>query len=775
MVDIDEALRESEERYRTLFEQAPVGVFLFDRSMRITECNLRFVDLVRSSYDRLIGLDIRRIRDQGVVPVIERALEGESTIFEGAYRTHHSNIELHVSMRLAPLRDADGNVVGGMGLVEDVTERMRKAAKLRTSEQRLSLHVRDSPLGVVVYDRKGLVVEWNDAATRIFGWTAEEMLGKHPLDTFVPPAQRAEIEAVARKLFTRSGGRRNTNPNVTKDGRIILCDWWNTPLVDDAGDVIGVAALVADVTERKESEAALRRSEARFRQVIEQVPELIAVTRERLVVYSNPALVRFLGYREAAELRDRPLASIAFVDDVARLLQFADEGHEHGSSLPSIESRLVRHDGTLVTCEVSAVRAEFDGQPSLILVARDVTERKEMQLRLLQADRMASVGTLAAGVAHEINNPLAYLMANLDVVTVRTLPKLLERLRDKDSSASPEEVLSQAIEMLEIAREGAARVRDIVRDLRTFSRADDEQRGPVDVRRVLDASVNMAWNEIRHRARLVKDYDEVPTVSVNESRLAQVFVNLLVNAAQSLPVGKAGEHEIRVFVGVDGRGRVRVEVSDTGPGIPEDIVARIFDPFFTTKPVGEGTGLGLWICQGIITSFGGEITVESRLGSGSTFSVALPADESPLTEYGPSSSPPSMTEASRGRVLVVDDDPAVGQALSRALENEHQIEHVVSARDALSRLRRGDGYDVVLCDLMMPDVTGMDLWETLRREAHPSVERFVFMTGGAFTPRAREFVDDVSRSGKVVLDKPFDLVAVGELVRRRVRANRRAS
>src|SRR4029079_12566875 len=189
-----------------------------------------------------------------------------------------------------------------------------------------------------------------------------------------------------------------------------------------------------------------------------------------------------------------------------------------------------------------------------------------------------------------------------------------------DMGPAPDE----AGEGLAEARQGAERVRNIVRDLRVFARGDEEQSGPVALRRVLDSSINIAWNEIRHRARLVKDYGDTPMVEANESRLGQVFLNLLLNAAHAISEGETERNEIRVSTRTDGRGHAIIEIRDTGGGIPPDIRDRIFDPFFTTKAAGEGTGLGLWICSGILSALGGEISVDSDVGRGSTFRVMLP-------------------------------------------------------------------------------------------------------------------------------------------------------
>jgi two-component system cell cycle sensor histidine kinase/response regulator CckA len=320
--------------------------------------------------------------------------------------------------------------------------------------------------------------------------------------------------------------------------------------------------------------------------------------------------------------------------------------------------------------------------------------------------------------------------------------------------------------MIEVSREGAERVRHTVRDLKTFSRSDDDRRSLVDVRRVLDASINIAWNEIRHRAQLVRDYGDVPPVQANESRLGQVFLNLVVNAAQSLPVGKVVTNEIRIRTRADDRGRVVVDVTDTGPGIAKENLDRLFDPFFTTKPVGVGTGLGLWICQGIVNTLGGEITVASELGRGTTFSIALPA--APVAAE-PKSAPASDSSpaARRGRLLIIDDETPLAQILATALYAEHDPVVTSSGREALALLARDDRFDTILCDLMMPDMTGMDVYEHLHAERPALAKKLVFVTGGAFSPRAREFLDTVENE---TVEKPFDMARLRQLLRARIKS-----
>lgn len=384
-------------------------------------------------------------------------------------------------------------------------------------------------------------------------------------------------------------------------------------------------------------------------------------------------------------------------------------------------------------------------------------ERQKLQEQLVISDRMASVGTLAAGVAHEINNPLMVAIGNLELVTDD-----LEALADKVSASEVDRSILDALpgrvndarDCLQHAREACERIRSIVRDLKIFSRSGDEERhGPVDVRRVLESSLRMAWNEIRHRASVVKDYGVVPAVQANESRLGQVFLNLIVNAAQSIPEGRADRNEVRVRTAMADGEHVLVEITDTGTGIAPADLKRVFDAFFTTKPVGVGTGLGLAICHRIVSSLCGEIGVQSELGKGTTFRVLLPVATTSTEPVAPPIPALVAVPARRGRVLVVDDDPEVASLVRRMLAFDHEVVAVERAQDALDRISAGELFDAIVCDLMMPYMTGMDLHVELSRITPQAASRMVFATGGAFTSAAREFLDRVPNPR---LEKPFD-------------------
>ena len=406
------------------------------------------------------------------------------------------------------------------------------------------------------------------------------------------------------------------------------------------------------------------------------------------------------------------------------------------------------------------------GHPKAILaIDADITGKKALETQLMVSDRMASVGTLAAGVAHEINNPLAAVMGNLDYIA-ESLSRMTTGDMGSMSPAMRDAWIRDEIKTpLEDAVEAAQRVRFIVRDLKIFSHSpNDAARGPLNVETIMESSLRMAWNEIRHRANLVKRYGRVPEVEGNEARLGQVFLNLVVNAAQSLPPGQAEQNEIRVTTKVEGE-QVIIEVCDTGAGIPPEIIGRIFDAFFTTKAVGVGTGLGLAICQRIVTDMDGTLTVESELGKGTTFRVSVPIAHGKEREIIAPAAQLAVT-ARRGRILVVDDEELVLRSVRRILSQDHDVLAMVSAEKALAICAGGEKFDLILCDLMMPDMTGMDFHRELSLIAPEQADRMIFITGGAFTEKARAFL---SETPKEHLEKPFYSANLRAIVQRYLR------
>jgi signal transduction histidine kinase len=388
-------------------------------------------------------------------------------------------------------------------------------------------------------------------------------------------------------------------------------------------------------------------------------------------------------------------------------------------------------------------------------------EKRTIQEQLLISERMASMGTLAAGVAHEINNPLSVVTGNLHLLRA-DLDELTRRVAPGQGNPVLAEVrprLAALQEAVRDAEEASERVRSIVQDLRVFSRPEDDRREALDIHRVLESSLRMARNELRQRARVILKFGSVPLVDGNDGRLGQVFLNLIVNAAHAIPEGRVGQNAITIATRAEGA-MVVVEVSDTGSGIPPEIMPRIFDAFFTTKPIGVGTGLGLAICHRLVTAMNGRIEVESQAGAGTTFRVFLPRARSGRTQE---TAVPRPAPAPAGRtcsILIVEDEPALGRVLERLLA-PHEVTAVTRASDALARIRAGETFQLILCDVMMPEMTGMDFHAELAKTHRAVADKIVFMSGGAFTVSARSFLESIPNRR---LDKPIDTARLRRLV-----------
>jgi PAS domain S-box-containing protein len=629
---------------------------------------------------------------------------------------------------------------------------------------------------------------WSQRAVELFGWTEDEVRGKHPRElSFIHEEDEARVAEVMGRLL--SGELPWTDlqfRNYRKDGSLAHCAWHCTAIRDATGKLQCILAQALDVTARVQALSQLEESERRFKATFEQAAVGIAhVSVAGVPLRVNKKMAEIFGYT-TEEMMHNGFQKTTYPDDVGPDLDLAMQVLEGTLPMYSLEKRYLHKSGEVIWCNltVSLVRKP-DGLPDyFISVIEDITRRhraeqerddllvREQQARkeaeelvrrrsleleaarnaLVQAERLATAGQLAAGVGHEINNPLSYVLAN-QAYAVEELARMQAPIPDVDV----EEIRRALVQ----AQLGAERIRDIVRDLRTFARGDPDAMGPVDVQATLEFSISMAMPQLRQRAQLVRKYEPASFAMGNESRLGQVFLNLLVNAAQAIPEGNVHEHAVTVAVRDGEPGWVIIEVSDTGSGIAAEHLSRIFEPFFTTKPLGVGTGLGLSVCHGIVVGLGGQIDVESKVGKGTTFrirlrSATMPAEDAPMAQA------PEQRPLTPRRVLVIDDDPEVRVALARIIGAPHQVELADTAREAqrwlLDPTRE---YDLVLCDLMMPDLTGMDLHDSVKAQRPEMLARMVFMSAGAFTPRAVAFLERVAVRR---IDKPFDPAQVRSLL-----------
>jgi PAS domain S-box-containing protein len=614
-----------------LIEQAYEAVLVWDWNGRITFGNRGAERLYGFDRAAVVTRDCHRLlgtRCVGSVLGFTGALSRDG-FWEGELeQTTQSGQQITVESRMVLVRELDHTYV--LETNRDITQRKLLAAEAQESRERLEALVHAAMDAIITVNVEQRIVLWNPAAEQMFHCPAEVALGQ-PLSRFIPVDARAlHRNAVsasrAAEMSGPGAGSFDTLRGLRGGGEAFPIEA-SSFQVEVSGQQL-YTVISRDITARVQADTALRRSEERLReaQKIAQLGTWEWDLRTGVVTRSAELCQIFGQTHEAFGRAETLTYDHIHPEDREKMraeLQEAvatQEGYD-------LSYRVLRPDGLRYVHSLGLVFRDETGKPVRTLgTVQDVTERKQVEVRLMLASRMASIGTLAAGMAHEINNPLAYVLLNLELVA----EQILEISRDAPSGR-----MRELGTLVAEAREGGERVRKIVGDLKTFSRVDDACSALLDVRRVLEVAATMANNEIRHRARLVKELGEVPLVEGDEARLGQVFINLLVNAAQAIPEGGADANEIRVATRTDGAGRAVVEVRDTGPGMSHEVQARIFDPFFTTKPIGVGTGLGLSICHGIVTALGGEITVQSELGKGAMFQVVLPAARAVKLEATP--------------------------------------------------------------------------------------------------------------------------------------------
>ncbi|MCE9577312.1 MAG: PAS domain S-box protein [Deltaproteobacteria bacterium] len=468
----------------------------------------------------------------------------------------------------------------------------------------------DMPVGVLIVRFSPTApprrVYVNRAAARLYEGEVEALLAQ-PVPLRIATHDRERFVAMQQRWLDGEPFDEVVEVDIeTMTGAIVPI------LVRSAGGQIGAdrirISFLQDLRPRRHSEAALRASEALFRRLAEAAPDAMIIIADGLFRYANAAALRTLGHERAETLLGTAVASLLTPED-ARVMAVRIRRQLAGEGLPPRDYGVRRSDGTWLTLEISATPIQFAGQPAILAVGRDVEERKRHQAELIRADRMAAVGTLAAGVAHEINNPLTYVVLQLDRLraAIRALVPAPERRAAVD-------------EMVGDALDGSRRVAHIVRDLLWFARDDAAPSAAVELQEPVTIAHKLATAALRDRARVRIDLEGVPAVVGNAPRLTQVFVNLLVNAAQAFIGGGPDTNAIDVTWHADGDA-ILVEVADNGPGLPPHAAGQIFEPFFTTKP--GGTGLGLAISRSIVLELGGAIAAFERPGGGAVLQVRL--------------------------------------------------------------------------------------------------------------------------------------------------------
>ena len=495
--------------------------------------------------------------------------------------------------------------VGRLGLAFDnMAEQMDLSRRQLQDSQECIRSLLDSTAEAIFgLDLDGRCIFSNRAALRLTGHTRPEALLGRPLHDIIHSTCPAAIPCRVCAAFRQEAALHGDDELIQHpEGMEIPVEYWSHPTLC-SGVRTGSVVTFVDISERKRAEEERRRSAESFQTLIERSPEAIFIHRSGALLLANPAAVGLLGHVNDEDLRGQPVTSLVHGGDATPLT-------EPSVQRAPAEVQFRHRDGRRGWARSSPCRSSSTASrpwwPSPATSPSAARCRRSCA-RPPSAWRPWARSPRAWRMRSTTPCPICSATCASWTTSCAAMVESGEGLAG-ERGREMREALKEALA-------GSQRVRDIVRDLKMFSRVDEEKRGPVDVRAVLDSCVNMAWSEIRHRARLEKDYGVVPTVEGNESRLGQIFLNLLVNAAQAIDPGDHKTNEIRLSTRYE-EGLVVVEVRDTGSGIAPENLERLFDPFFTTKPAGVGTGLGLSICQGLVTAMGGRIAVQSYAGAG---------------------------------------------------------------------------------------------------------------------------------------------------------------
>jgi len=492
-------------------------------------------------------------------------------------------------------------------------------------------------------------------------------------------------------------------------------------------------ATLAKALEKQRLTRALRESEERYRLITENVNDAIfLIDLEGRILFSNRRGTELTGYH-LEEFRDRPIFSLLTPEGAQQAYARLQAAFAGQGVAPFFEAEVIRKDGSRFWAEVSGTNVVKDGQVlGRLAVARDITERKRLREQLVQAEKLATLGQLIAGIAHELNNPLAAMVGHAQML----------RLGQQDPK-----VAARADRIVDAAQ----RATRIVRNFLTVARRHHPERVAVSVNEIVTKTLELLAYQLRVGNVEVESAlaPDLPQIAGDPHQLQQVVLNLVNNAIQAMAPGGQGRLGVTSSLSPD-RSTIRLAVTDNGPGIPPEHLPRVLEPFFTTKPQGEGTGLGLAIAQGIVTDHGGIIAVESTLGQGATFTVTLPATAPPATKPAP---PPAKAFPKGLRVLVVDDEAGLREMMAEALTGKGaRVEIAGAGREALQILARAP-VDVLVLDVRMPEVSGPDLWRQINQTNPALARRTVFCTGDVIGEETQALI---SRIGCPSVSKPFE-------------------
>ncbi|NCO61400.1 MAG: hypothetical protein COX16_09295 [Deltaproteobacteria bacterium CG23_combo_of_CG06-09_8_20_14_all_51_20] len=788
------ALKESEERYRLLFCRSPVGVFHYDTQLHITDCNDRFISILQSSRERLVGLDMNTLRDQGVLPALRQAVEGEEGFYDGLYRATTSSAVIWISMRTAPLIDLQGQIKGGIGIVEDITERKRaeREKTLLNEIANIFLTVSDEAMyGEVL----AVILQVMNSEFGIFGYIAENG------DLIIPSLTRAiwnecqipgksiafPADSWGNNLWGRAIREKKTfcsNGSFhTPGGHIRIDHFLTVPIVygQESIGLISVANKEGGYTEqdknllervasrvspilrarlqrdlqergRMAAERDLKESEEKYRLLIANAGEAIFIVQNDVVKFPNPKALEMSGY-STEELASIPFIDLIHPSDKEAVLEEYLRLQE-GKQPELFPFRFIDKKGKERWVELTTAPIIWESKPGILCFLRDVTEEKKLEAQFMQAQKMEAVGRLAGGVAHDFNNMLTVIIGNTEIALndVASSDQLYTRLQNVENAARRSADLTR--QLLAFARKQTIAPRvlnlnDTVSSMLSL------------LRRLIGEDIDLAW----------RPWEELWPVKMDPSQIDQVLANLCVNARDAI----AGVGKVTVETGniafdeaycashadfVPGE-YVLLAVSDDGCGMNEETRSHLFEPFFTTKGVGKGTGLGLATVYGIVKQNDGFINVYSEPGQGTMFRIYFPRHKAEPAETlveSAAETPP----AGRETLLVVEDEKAILDLTESILEKLGYAVLTAKTPGEAIRLVEEHTADIhlVITDVVMPEMNGPDLAERLA-SVRPGL-KYLYMSGYTANVIAHR---GVLKEGVHFVEKPFSMKDLATKVR----------
>jgi two-component system cell cycle sensor histidine kinase/response regulator CckA len=754
----EEALRTSEERYRSLADAMPQIVWSTTQDGYHEFFNRQWYDYTGLTFEQSQGEEWYSVFHPDDRPLVrERWQHSLSTgdPYEVEYRCRSRDGEYRWFLgRALPQRDADGTIVRWFGTGTDIHDFKQAQADRDAALARLDLQVERMPLAYMTTDATFRCTRWNPAAERTFGFPAAEVLGRHPFEILVPPSARPHVADLLARLRAGDMNVHGTNENVTKDGRVITCEWHNTPLFGPDGTFEGHLALAQDVTDRKEAERALHLRDRAIQAVVAGILITDPNQPDNPITFASPGFERMTGYSQE-ELLGRNCRFLQGKDTdpsaVARV-----RAAIRGKEACAVELLNYRKDGTPFwnALSIAPIRDDAGRLTHFVGVQTDVTARRGLEEQFRQAQKMEAFGQLAGGVAHDFNNLLTIINGYSEL--------LLHRLPPTDPSRE------LAAEIYKAGERSAA----LTRQLLAFSRRQVLAPRVLDLNAVVGDTDRMLRRLLGEDLRLATALaPDLWAVRADAGQVEQVLMNLAVNARDAMPTGGRLTIETRNVELDAGYARARpgarpgphvlLSVTDTGSGMTPAVKARVFEPFFTTKEPGKGTGLGLATVYGIVQQSGGHVAVYSEVGVGTSVKVYLPRVESAA---GGSKVLPGLLVPPRGTetVLLVEDEAGVRALTRHVLAGCGYA--VLEAADGAEAVRLAAGHGgpihLLVTDVVMPGTGGRAVAEQVAA-SHPRV-RVLYMSGYTDDAVVRH---GVLQEGVNFLQKPFSPAALAFKVR----------